>query len=60
MAGKAFVVDDFKIEEMVATGAVSPAGLLDLFRRGGIYYVAIDPRTRAESLNRDPFARGQR
>ncbi len=57
MAGKPFEVDDFKTEQLVNTGQLTPAQLAALFERKGVTIVAADPATRAESLNRDIFVK---
>jgi hypothetical protein len=55
MAGKPFVVDDFKTEQLVATGALTQAGLDALLRQRGITTVAIPGDAKIESLERDIF-----
>jgi hypothetical protein len=57
MAGKPFEVDDFKTEQLVNTGQLTPAQLAALFQRKGVTIVAADPATRAESLSRDIFGK---
>src|SRR5262249_17895579 len=53
MAGKPFVVDDFKTGQMVLTGAISQAELDELLRQRGIQYVKVDQRTFADATTRD-------
>ena len=57
MAGKPFVLDDFKAEQLVATGMLGWDELAQLLRRRGITLVHVDNRTFVESLHRDIFAR---
>lgn len=47
MAGKPFAVDEFKVEQMVATGMATPAQIDDLLRRRGITRYICDPRAAA-------------
>lgn len=47
MAGKPFAVDEFKVEQMVSTGAATWPEVEDLLRRRGITRFACDPRTAA-------------
>ena len=57
MAGKPFVYDDFKVGQLVKTGAISPAMLQQIMHERGIAYVTIDPRANAEFVRRDWLAR---
>jgi hypothetical protein len=52
MAGKAFVLDGFKVSQMVATGAFSWDKIAIVMRAKGIGFETVDPRTRARSLFR--------
>ena len=56
MAGKDWVVDDFKIEEIVKTGLITQARLDQIMRQRKITYDVTDPGTFIDSLNRDLFA----
>ncbi|MDR3469278.1 MAG: hypothetical protein P4M07_25395 [Xanthobacteraceae bacterium] len=47
MAGKRFAVDEFKVEQMVATGAATPQQIDDLLRSRGITRFTCDPRAAA-------------
>jgi hypothetical protein len=64
MAGKPFIFDDFKVQQLFLTGAISIAGqsvpspewgidLLKILREHKIIYLSIDPRAGAESINRE-------
>lgn len=63
MAGKPFVFDDFKVEQMINRGAITPTELPQLLQERGIVFVNIDPRAQANSIKRDVFMKmfgGQR
>jgi len=47
MAGKPFTVDEFKVEQMVATGAATPQRIDELLRSRGITRYVCDPRAAA-------------
>ena len=55
MAGKQYVLDDFKTEELVATRSLTQGGLEELWRPRGIARVSVGPKASAESLRRDLF-----
>jgi hypothetical protein len=52
MAGKAFVFDDFKVSQMIATGMYSRQDIDSLIRARGISFESVDPRTYAFTLAR--------
>ncbi len=53
LAGKPFAVDDFRIEQLVGTGALSEAQLQQQYTKHGITIVETDVRANIESLYRD-------
>jgi len=57
MAGKPFVYDDFKVEELLNTGALTPMSLSKLLVKRGIHLTAIDQRSVADSIERDWLAK---
>ena len=59
MAGKAFVVDNFKTEQLVAMGRLTQRDFEELLRQRGITTANIDRSASAESLQRDIFHLGR-
>jgi hypothetical protein len=55
MAGKQYVLDDFKTVELVTTRSLTQGGLEELLRQRGIARVSVGPKASAESLRRDLF-----
>jgi hypothetical protein len=51
-AGKPFVYDHFKVQQMLETGLATPAGIEAIVRRQGIVRDTTDPRAGAASLFR--------
>ena len=57
MAGKPFVYDDFKVGQLLESGAMSADQLAEILKERRITQVAIDPRAGADSIRRDVFQR---
>jgi hypothetical protein len=58
MAGKAFVVHDFKAEQLINTGALTAEQLKELLRERGIAVARTDARAGADSIQRDVLKMG--
>jgi hypothetical protein len=55
MAGKPFVYDDFKVGQLLESGAMSADQLAEILNERRITYVDIDPRAGGDSIRRDIF-----
>ena len=55
MAGKPFVYDDFKVGQLLESGAMSADQLAEILKERRITYVDIDPRAGGDSIRRDIF-----
>jgi hypothetical protein len=56
-AGKPFVADEFRLEQMIATGELTQQGVDGLLARRGVVRFRSDPRTIAENVTRQARSR---